>query len=389
MSSAAELTQQAAAAMQTGRLAEAGPLLVEALAAARREHTEPHAQILEALRNLGEWHRLGQQWDAAEARLREALAQGHALGGPAAGHVLSRLGTLYGRIGRLDEAESAHREAVAHLERTLSPQAPPVAEALGPLAHLLAHTGRAAAAVEPAQRAVDVLAHAGGEEVAGPLAKALTRLAQILELAGRAPEAELPARHRVALLDGLHRASGKEPAALFPARRDYYDLLALLGHRSRVAQTRLRALTEGRDPGPLPPAETETTPDFDALARAAATPEAGPAERAAIEQAAIALSHWHFLAADRESAPHVAPHPALPNGLPMLKAFTDLDRLRLYAADHQITVPVLTLATASAAPWLARQLAAGLTHLHFNADDCSDAFYLPLRQAIALLPPAN
>lgn len=384
MPSAAQLTQQAAELMQAGRPEAAGPLLEAALAAARAEPSQPAAAVAEALVNLGEWHRLGQQWAAAEALLREALELRRVLGGPEAGGVLGRLATLYGRIGRLAEAEACHREALAQLEATLGPSDPRLAEALLPLAHLLAHTGRAAAAVEPARRAVEVLARAGAEPAAGPLAKALTRLAKVLEMAGRPSEAEAPARRLVALLDGVQRASGREPAALFPARRDYYELLARLGYRSRVAQTRLRALTEGRDPGPLPPLATaDDFPDFDALARAAATPEATEVERSALFAAVRGLAEWHVLAAGPDAPPHVAPHPALPNGLPMIKAFTDLERLQLYAADHALSLPPLALHVRAIAPWLSAQLAAGHTHLHFNPDDCSDPFYVALRQALS------
>lgn len=382
-----ELSREAARLFQSGQAAQAGETLERALAEARRRFAAPHAVIADCLANLGDWHRAGQRWKEAETHLREALAQREALGGPEVGSVLTRLGALLGRTGRLEEAEQFHREALASFARFLEPDDLRQAEALLPLAQILALTGRAPEAEPPLRRALQLLEARLGR-AHGRVAQAEAQLARLLDQLGRGREAERSLRRQVEILDAIYRTAGKEPAALFPARRDYYELLARLGYRSRTAQTRLRALTEGRDPGDLPVADPSAGgPDFDALARAAAAPQAPESARAALHATVLGLEHWHFVAVGEPPTqhPHVGVHPGLVNGLPMLKAFTDLDRLRLFANDHSLGDGVLSLPVPRIAPLLEEFLAQGLTHLHFNADDCSDGFYLTLRQAVGRL----
>lgn len=374
-------TRQACEELAAGRKEEAAALFRQALAKARAEFGPRSPRVGDYLANLATCLQSLRQSEEAERLYRELLAL-HPAGSFPAADAQDRLAKFLLQQGRLDEAEPLQRHALAVFER-VPKQEWRFANGASRLAEILFRTERPGEA-EPWQRRVlqRRVEHHGPTHP--QVAEDLAALAAILERAGGAREAEGPARGRVAIYEDIFRETGQESPRLFPARRDYYELLARLGYRSRTAQLRLRTLSEGGDPGPLPAAEPAPGPDFDALARAAAAPRAAAAETERLHAALFALPAWHFPATGGEV--HTAAHPGLINAVPMVKAFTDPERLALYARDHGLAAEVRSIEVSALGPSLQAWLDRGLTHLHFNADDCSDGFYLTLRQALAGRP---
>jgi serine/threonine-protein kinase len=108
------LTDLAAVRLEQGANDEAGTLIGEALALARREEGAGGATVAAVMTDLAAVHRAKGEYEAAEARHREALAirrnQGD-LEGQA--DSLSGLGFLLDAAGRSDEALASLREALA------------------------------------------------------------------------------------------------------------------------------------------------------------------------------------------------------------------------------------------------------------------------------------
>ena len=391
-----KLSHEGARLLQANRAEEAGKPLRAALAKSEEAFGELHATTADCLNNLGEWHRLTEQGEEAEQCYRRSLAIREQLDGPdspAGGPALNSLALLLRKTGRLDEAEACYRRALDLCARTHAPDDLHVAGVVNNLAQVLARTGRPAEAEPLMRRAVGILEAKLGARHPN-VALALNNLARLLAGRGRLREAEFPARRQVEIFEEIYRATGEQPAPQMSARKLYYDLLVSgLDFRSRTAHVRLRTLVEGRDPGELPvadPAPAER-PDFDALSRAANAPGAAVAAKAELYAAAFRLEEWLFIARGTfpDVRPYVAANRALVDGVPMLKAFTDADRLHLFASDNALTAPdggalVLSLPVASIQPILDSLADQGVTHVHFNADDCSEGFYAPLRQLPAI-----
>jgi hypothetical protein len=147
--------------------------------------------------------------------------------------------------------------------------------------------------------------------------------------------------------------------------------------------------TDGPEVGDLTDADRlpAGAPDFDRLARAATAPDAGIDAKNRLWAAAFKLKAWHFIARGEipNVGPYIASHPAIADGAPMLKAFTDPDRLRTFAQQCGLTAPdgivlFLSLRVESILPTLESYTSQGVTHIHFNADECSHGFFIPLAQ---------
>src|SRR5580698_7157322 len=86
---------------------------------------------------------------------------------------------------------------------------------------------------------------------------------------------------------------------------------------------------------------SDETPDFEALCQAAYADGAGMEERNALWSAVFGLKEWHFIA--RGEIPNVHPYvcanSTVAGGQYMVKAFTDPDKLRIFAKDNALTDP--------------------------------------------------
>ncbi|MBT8403278.1 MAG: serine/threonine-protein kinase, partial [Gemmatimonadetes bacterium] len=109
---------------QAGRLDEAGALLNEAVATARRTFRDDHAATARALNDLGVNLEARGDYQAAEANYLESLAMRRRLAGDDAavvGTTASNLSVVRYRLGDLDGAVEMAREAHETFVRTLGP----------------------------------------------------------------------------------------------------------------------------------------------------------------------------------------------------------------------------------------------------------------------------
>ena len=386
-----KLANEGVQLLKTNRAEEAGKPLQAALAKSEKAFGEDHATTADCLNNLGEWHRLMQQGAEAEQCYRRSLAIREKLDGAdsaACGPALNNLALLMRKTGRLAEAETLYRRALDLCQRTHAPDDLHVASVLNNLAQVVAHTDRPAEAEPLMRRAIQIFEAKFGASHPN-VAIALNNLARLLARLDRERDAEPPARRQVEIFEEIFRTTGEQHPYQFPARKYYFDLLTGLGFRTRTAHLRLRSLVEGADPGELPASDPMPgdQPDFDALSRAANAPNAEMAPKNALYVAAFRLPEWLFIARGTlpNVRPYVAANPAVVDGVPMLKAFTDSGRLHLFARDNDLAEPdggvqILSLPVATIDSMLEELAAEGVTHMHFNADDCSDGFYSPLRQ---------
>ncbi len=387
------LSNEGVALLQTERLNDAGPLLRQALALGRSQPVPDVARIADCLNNLGEWHRLRQEWAEAGICYREALGLLEpAAGAPpdesAVGTTLNNLALMLRQSGQLAEAEPLYRRVLAIFEREHGPASIPVASVLNNLAQILAHTDRQAGAEPLMRRAIGIFEASFGA-MHPNVAIALNNLARLLEEHGRPREAEPLARRQVEIFQAFERATGERHAYRRPASDYYEGLLGRLGFRVRTARVRLRAQDEGKSVADLPatdPAPPEQ-PDFDGLARAASAPGAGIEVRTNLYAAAFRLPKWHFIARGTppDVQPYIAANQSIAAGAPMLKAFTETDRLDTFARENDLALPTgevqfLSLPVETILPVLEGFAANGVTHLHFNADSLSDGFFAPLPQ---------
>jgi hypothetical protein len=102
------------------------------------------------------------------------------------------------------------------------------------------------------------------------------------------------------------------------------------------------------------------------------------------------LKEWYFIA--RGEAPNLHPYIAsnknVANGQPMIRAFTDTDRLYDFARENELldeggNAPALTIPTDKAIEFLA-QFEEEVFGIWFNSDPQSIGFYAPLKQMAAI-----
>ena len=105
-----------------GRLAEAEPLLKEALAITERALGREHPDIAISLNSLARLYRESGRYDEATLALKEAISISENMVGrehPAVAIRLYNLGRLYSDMGRHDQAEAVLKEVIAISEKTL------------------------------------------------------------------------------------------------------------------------------------------------------------------------------------------------------------------------------------------------------------------------------
>ncbi len=103
--------------------------------------------------------------------------------------------------------------------------------------------------------------------------------------------------------------------------------------------------------------------------------------------AVFALEKWEFIA--RGESPHVNPfiasQPDVADNQPMVRAFTDGERLRRFANENKLLredglIPVLTMPTKGIVEYLEQFIADGAYGIWFNSDTASEGFFVPLTQ---------
>jgi class 3 adenylate cyclase/tetratricopeptide (TPR) repeat protein len=105
-----------------GRLAEAEPLLKQALAITERALGREHPDIAISLNSLARIYRESGRYDEAASALKEAISISENMVGrehPAVAIRLYNLGRLYADMGRHDEAEAVLKEVIAISEKTV------------------------------------------------------------------------------------------------------------------------------------------------------------------------------------------------------------------------------------------------------------------------------
>lgn len=377
--------------LNTDQLPAAGPLLEEALRLAEAHLGPTDAQTAACLNNLGEWHRLSRRFDAAEPLYRRALALEEAAHGPDAeevGTTLNNLALLLRQSGQLLAAEPLYRRVLEIFERVHGRDEIQVGSVLNNLAQVLAHSGRQAEAEQPMRRALSIF-----ESEYGPrhpnLGVAVNNLARLLDELGRSEESEPLARRQIEIFQFAENQTGRRHAYKTSAIDYYQDLLLRLGFRRRQAQVRLHAMIDGEalDDLSIEDLIDESVPDFDQLSVAANREGAGMEDQNRLFAATFRLGAWLFIARGDlpDVRPYVAANRSIAGGAAMVKAFTDSDRLRTFAKSNDLldatgSVQMLSLPVTGVLVTLDGLAQQGVTHIHFNADECSDGYFVPLRQ---------
>jgi len=103
--------------------------------------------------------------------------------------------------------------------------------------------------------------------------------------------------------------------------------------------------------------------------------------------AAFALEKWHFIARGElpDVYPYVASNPAAADNQPMIRAFTDADRLMRFARENNLTeadgsAKILTIPTDNIIPYLEGFISQGAFGVWFNSDSESKDFFIPIKQ---------
>lgn len=126
--------------------------------------------------------------------------------------------------------------------------------------------------------------------------------------------------------------------------------------------------------------------DFDALSKKAMETNAME-DLNALFGAAFALEKWQFISRGElpNVYPYVASNPTVADNQPMIRAFTDVDRLMRFARENNLTdadgsANILTIPTENIIPYLEGFTSQGAFGVWFNCDSESKDFYIPIRQ---------
>jgi hypothetical protein len=135
-----------------------------------------------------------------------------------------------------------------------------------------------------------------------------------------------------------------------------------------------------------PQEEISNETDFDALAKKAMETNAMD-DLNALFGAAFALEKWNFISRGElpDIYPYVASNPAAADNQPMIRAFTDGERLMRFARENNLTeadgsVKVLTMPTETIIPYLEGFIEHGTYGVWFNSDSESKDFFIPIKQ---------
>lgn len=385
---------------QSADRAGAEERLRRALALAEQHLGADDAVTVVCLSNLGDFLGQDRRTEEAESLLRRAVAAEERLHGPEAletGYAMNNLALVLRRTGRLPEAEALYRRVLPIFERGPGPESPEVASVMNNLAQILQHSGRSALAEPLMRRVIELF-----ERQRGPhhpdVAVALNNLARLLEDTGRAAEAEPLSRRHLRIFQEHENQTGRPHRHKRAAIGTYGDLLLALGLDRRRAQQRIDDLLLGREVRDLPDSAAATEAaadaaspaeavDFDRLSALADDAGASIADQNALFGAAFRLHEWYFIARGTlpDVRPYVASNPTIAGGAPMVKAFTDTQRLHAYARENALTGPegdvqILALPVHTILFTTADLETQGVTHIHFNGDNASHGFYIPLAQ---------
>jgi hypothetical protein len=131
---------------------------------------------------------------------------------------------------------------------------------------------------------------------------------------------------------------------------------------------------------------TNDYPDFDALSRKATTTNAME-DLNELFGAAFALKEWYFIS--RGEMPNVYPHVAsnaqYADNQPLIRAFTDTQRLQRFARENGLTdadgnALMLSIPTEHIVEYLEGFIPQGAYGVWFNSDTGSDGFFVPIKQ---------
>ena len=135
-----------------------------------------------------------------------------------------------------------------------------------------------------------------------------------------------------------------------------------------------------------PKEEISNETDFDALSEKAMATNAME-DLNALFGAAFALEKWNFIARGElpNVAPYVASNPAAADNQPMIRAFTDTERLMRFARENNLTdadgsAKILTMPTETIIPYLEGLISQGAFGVWFNSDSQSKDFFIPIKQ---------
>ena len=103
--------------------------------------------------------------------------------------------------------------------------------------------------------------------------------------------------------------------------------------------------------------------------------------------AAFALEKWNFISRGElpNVYPYVASNPAVADNQPMIRAFTDTERLMRFARENNLTeadgsAKILTIPTENIIPYLEGFASQGAFGVWFNSDSESKDFFIPIKQ---------
>ncbi len=126
--------------------------------------------------------------------------------------------------------------------------------------------------------------------------------------------------------------------------------------------------------------------DFDALSKKAMETNAME-DLNALFSAAFALKQWNFISRGElpDIYPYVASNPKAADNQPMIRAFTDTERLMRFARENNLTeadgsAKILTIPTENIVPYLEGFVEQGAFGVWFNSDSESKDFFIPIKQ---------
>ncbi len=175
-----------------GDLAESEKLMTETLEGSRRLLGDDHPETASAMENLGNvWYRQGRREDAAQNLEKIIAIRSRAFGADSepVARSTANLATVYWASGNDAAAIPKFEEAAAKLARFLGPDHPDVASTLLTLSMSLLRVGRLEEAETMARRALAIRT-AKFDAASAPVASNRLRLGQVLTARKKYPEAD-------------------------------------------------------------------------------------------------------------------------------------------------------------------------------------------------------